>query len=123
MKLLIVEDNRQMGNLLKSLLSNIAERIFECTDGSEALECYRRHRPDCVLMDIKMESIDGIDATRQIIEVFPTARVIMVTDYDDTELREAAREAGACDYVVKENLLNLCRIVTEWTHPSRLTTG
>ncbi len=69
-----------------------------------------------------MDSVDGIDATRQIIEVFPNARVIIVTDYDDSELREAAREAGACDYVVKENLLHLCRIITELTQPSRLTT-
>jgi two-component system response regulator DegU len=121
MKLLIVEDNRQMRSLLKSLLSNLAETIFECTDGSEALEFYRRHRPDCVLMDIKMESVDGIDATRQIIDAFPTARVIIVTDYDDTELRDAAREAGACDYVVKENLLNLGRILTQWDQPRHLT--
>jgi CheY-like chemotaxis protein len=121
MKLLIVEDNRQMRSLLKSLLSNLAETILECTDGSEALEFYRRHRPDCVLMDIKMESVDGIDATRQIIDAFPTARVIIVTDYDDTELRDAAREAGAYDYVVKENLLNLGRILTQWDQPRHLT--
>lgn len=111
-----------MRHLLKSLLSKIADRIYECTDGSEALESYCRHRPDCVLMDIKMGRMDGVEATREIISAFPAARIIIVTDYDDLELREAAREAGACDYVVKENLLHLCRIVTEWTQPNQLTT-
>ena len=120
MKLLIVEDNGQMRSLLKSILSNLAETIYECPDGSEALELYRRHRPDCVLMDIKMEPVDGIDATRQIVGAFPAARVIIVTDYDDIELRDAAREAGACDYVVKENLLDLGQILTAWIHPSQL---
>jgi len=121
MKLLIVEDNEQMRNLIKSIVSNLADTICECIDGSAALEVYRRERPDCVLMDIKMEQVDGILATRQIVSAFPDARVIMVTDYADAELREAAHAAGACDYVVKENLLDLGRIVRCRTAPSHLT--
>ena len=77
MKLLIVEDNRQMRELLKSILTNLAETIYECADGSAALDSYRQHRPDCVLMDIKMDHVDGIDATRQIIDAFPTARIVI----------------------------------------------
>ena len=111
-----------MRSLLKSILSKVAETIYECPDGSEAVELYRQHRPDCVLMDIKMAPMDGIEATRQIISAHPAARVIIVTDYDDLELRDAAREAGACDYVIKENLLHLGCILNRWTHSSDPTT-
>ncbi|MFL6228905.1 MAG: response regulator transcription factor [Pyrinomonadaceae bacterium] len=111
MKLLIVEDNEQMRCLIKCLVSDLAEDVRECTDGSEALAAYAAERPDWVLMDIKMAHTDGITATRQIVETFPGARIIVVTDYDDPELREAAHAAGACGYVVKENLLSLPRLL------------
>lgn len=111
MKLLIAEDNEQMRCLIKCLVSDLAETVCECSDGSEALAAYAKQRPDWVLMDIKMANTDGIVATRQITATFPGARVIIVTDYDDADLRETAREAGASHYVIKEDLLTLPRIL------------
>jgi DNA-binding NarL/FixJ family response regulator len=58
-------------------------------------------------MDIQMAVMDGLTATRRIRAVDPAARVIMVTDHDQSDLREAARQAGACGYVVKDNLPEL----------------
>ena len=112
MKLLIVEDNSEMRRLIASLLRDLAESINECSDGAEALSAYTKHRPDWVLMDIKMDGLDGIAATKQIIEAFPGAQIMIVTDYDDAKLREAARSAGACEYVTKEDLLALRRILS-----------
>ena len=60
-----------------------------------------------------MDLVDGIQATRQIKAADPAARVIIVTDYDQADLREGARQAGACAYVVKENLLELVRFLQE----------
>jgi len=111
MKLLIVEDNEQMRSLIKCIVRDLAEEIDECADGSEAFAAYAAQRPDWVLMDIKMRDTDGIVAAREITNAFPTARIIIVTDYDDPELRQAAREAGACDYLVKENLIALPRLL------------
>ena len=111
MKLLIVEDNEQMRRLIRFLVSELAEVVHECVDGSLALAAYAQQRPDWVLMDIKMAGTDGIAATRQITTAFPDARVIMVTDYDDMELRKEAGEAGAIEYIVKEDLLELPRIL------------
>lgn len=111
-----------MRNLLRSILSTLATTIYECADGAEALDSFRQHRPDCVLMDIKMEQTDGISATRQILDSFPDAIVVIVTDYDDVELRDAAREAGATEYVVKENLLHLDRILNRLIKPNQLAT-
>lgn len=111
MKILIVEDNREMRRLLSGLLKDVAEAIYECADGAEALAAYEAHHPDWVLMDIKMLKMDGIAATRQITRAWPAARIMMVTDYDDTQLREAAHLAGAAEYVTKENLLEVRRIL------------
>ena len=51
--------------------------------------------------------MDGITATREILLFYPRARVVIVSKYDDEQTREAARKAGACGYVLKENLLAL----------------
>jgi CheY-like chemotaxis protein len=111
MKLLIVEDNANMRRLIKGLVDDLAETINECSDGAEALAAYVEHRPDWVLMDIKMERLDGIAATRQIIAAFPDAQIVMVTDYADAKSRAAASAAGACAYVVKEDLFVLRAIL------------
>jgi two-component system response regulator DegU len=111
MKLLIVEDNLDMRRLIAQIVRKKGDDIFECEDGAEALNAYRRHAPDWVLMDIEMRLIDGISATRQIIADFPEARIAIVTDHDTKNLREAAREAGACEYIAKENLIELRKVL------------
>jgi len=107
MKLLIVEDNSGVRHLIRNLVGSVAQEIRECSDGAEALAAYAAGRPDLVLMDIEMKAMDGITATRHIKAADPSARVIIVTDYDQPDLRQAAHEAGACGYVVKDNLLDL----------------
>ncbi len=67
MKLLIVEDNPEIRRVMKRMLAGLAAEIAECSDGAEALAAYIAQRPDYVLMDIEMKTMDGIAATRQII--------------------------------------------------------
>jgi CheY-like chemotaxis protein len=109
--ILIIEDNRQMRELMKSMLSDLADHIAERSDGAEALAAYAAQRPDWVLMDIAMPTVDGLAATRQIKAAFPEARVMIVTNYDDPGLRQAASEAGAAAYVLKANLLDMRRLL------------
>ena len=71
------------------------------------------HRPDIVLMDVKMAGMDGLAATRQIRQAFPEARIVMVSQWDDRALRDAARAAGAEAYVGKSDLLPLRRILAD----------
>lgn len=108
---LIVEDNQPMRNLIRSMISDLAGNVTECDDGANALASYSQCRPDWVLMDIRMKELDGISATRQIKASYPDANIMIVTDYDNQNMREAAREAGACEYVTKENLLDVRRIL------------
>ncbi len=111
MKILIVEDSEKMRQVIKSFVLSLAEEIHECADGAEALTAYEQLHPDWVLMDIMMKGMDGLTATRQIKAFYPEARIVILTNYDDADLREAARGAGACEYVMKQNLLDVRRLL------------
>jgi two-component system response regulator DegU len=106
---LIVEDDRAMRELIKKVIGNLADNFCECSDGRDALAVYGKYRPAWVLMDIRMEQVDGLIATRQITTAWPSARVLIVSAHTDDELRAAAHRAGACGYVSKENLLDIRR--------------
>lgn len=111
MKLLIVEDNASVRSLIRRVVAGPGDETDECADGRGAVEAYRRSRPDWVLMDIVMEQTDGIAATKQIKAIDSDARIIIVTSYDEIDLREAAAAAGACGYVLKENLFEVRRLL------------
>ena len=105
MKLLIVDDHVAMRRMIGRVVNDMVSDIEECGDGSEAVAAYTKYRPDGVLMDIEMSCVDGITATREILIAFPSAKVVIVSKHDDQQIREAARKAGACGYVLKENLM------------------
>jgi CheY-like chemotaxis protein len=116
MILLIVEDNPALRRLIGRVVSGLADDIHECCDGSEALPAYRRYHPVLVLMDIEMKEMDGITATREITAACPEAKVVIVSRHSDEQTRDAARQAGACGYVLKENLLDLCDLIGQITY-------
>ena len=108
MKILIVEDNSQMRQLIRSVVEDLVPTIAECADGEAAVAMYAAPHftgADWVLMDLKMPRLTGLESTRQIRAGHPDARIIIVTQYDDPYWRAAATQAGACSYVLKENLL------------------
>ena len=112
MTFLIVEDNAGIRRVLRRILAGTASAIWECADGSEALAAYEEHRPDIVLMDLRMPLIDGLAATRLIRGYDPSARIIVVTDYLDEDMKTAALDAGARDYVLKQEISGLPEIVS-----------
>ena len=111
MNILIVENSPRMRRTIRSLLAGLADEVFECEDGNQALFAYQAHRPDWVLMDIGLNDVDGIVVTGALKAAFPEAKVVIVTDYDDIRLRQAAQLAGACAYVLKEDLFQLRIII------------
>jgi CheY-like chemotaxis protein len=111
LKILIVDDNASVRRLIRSVLPALASEIYECANGADALTTYQDRRPDVVLMDIRMDEMDGIQATERIKAADQGARILIVTDYDDEELRRAAMRAGAWGYVLKKNLLALVQLL------------
>jgi DNA-binding NarL/FixJ family response regulator len=91
------------------------EVVAEAADGNEAVVAVAEHRPDVVLMDIRMPSQDGIAATRQIVQSGASARVIMLTTFDLDDLVVAALRAGASGFLLKDaqaaELVHAVRVV------------
>lgn len=113
MKILIVDDNAGMREMMRCFLPDSFDEICECDDGFDALSCYRTFLPDWVLMDWEMRRINGLAATKQIRACFPEARILLITQHDSRELRAAATDAGACGFVLKDDLFALRRFLTE----------
>jgi len=103
-RVLIVDDQALFREGLRTLLSlqPQLEVIGEAAHGQEALVLAREHRPDVVLMDLRMPVCGGVEATRRIRAAVPECRIIVLTTFeDDDDVFEALR-AGAAGYLLKD---------------------
>lgn len=110
-KLLIVEEVPALRRLLRSLLEGLELIVSECHDGRELLAACAAQQPDWVLLDLNLSDTDALEATRQISATHPRAKVLVFSDDDNLYLRDEARAAGACGYVLKENLLDVRQLL------------
>jgi DNA-binding NarL/FixJ family response regulator len=99
-----VDDHPLVRKGVASILANEPdmELVAEASDGREAVEKFRELRPDIVLMDLRMPSMDGTEATRAIRNEDPEARIIALTSYDGDQDIYRALEAGVRGYILKE---------------------
>jgi DNA-binding NarL/FixJ family response regulator len=120
-RVLTVDDHPLIRAGLSAFLRTEAgiEVIAEASNGEEAIERYRDLRPDIVLMDLSMPVMDGLSATRAIIDEFPEGRVIVLTTYDGDEDIHRALEAGARGYLVKDMLVTEVMEVVRAVHQGR----
>jgi DNA-binding NarL/FixJ family response regulator len=102
-RLLIVDNHTLFRQGLVSLLQSEPglQVIGEAGGGEEALKLAQELQPDVVLMDVKMPGMDGVEATRRLLEVMPHARVLMLTVSEEEENLFAAIQAGARGYILK----------------------
>lgn len=102
LKVLIVDDALFMRNLLGDILErNGFQVVAQATNGEEAVELYREHKPDLVTMDIVMPLKSGIEALGEIITEDPEARIIMCSALGQETLVLEAVQGGARDFIVK----------------------
>jgi CheY-like chemotaxis protein len=111
MHILIVEDNERMRRLIISLVARLGGSTCDCSRGGEALQIYARFRPDFVLLDLDTEPAQAIAVMREFVRFDPSAQIIAVTAHDSPDLREAAQQAGARDFLLKDNLLELVTLI------------
>lgn len=103
-KLLLVDDQRLMREGLRTLLEleDDFEIVGEAGDGQAGLEAYAQLQPDVVLMDIRMPVLNGVEATRRLLEKHSSARVIILTTFDDDANVFEGLRAGALGYLLKD---------------------
>lgn len=115
MRVLIVDDHERMRAAVRLLLSPLANHFHEAGEGGEAVEAFRRHQPDWVIMDVQMRPMNGLQATARIRLLDPAARVVILTQYDDPITRVEAASAGACGFLAKEELHRLPELLSGLT--------
>ena len=101
MEVLIADDSEFMRSLLREILEEEYAIVGEAENGVEAIELYNENDPDLVMMDIVMPIRDGIEATSEITETDPGAKVIMCTSVGQEEKMKSAIRAGAEGYITK----------------------
>lgn len=97
-KILVVDDEPVMREVIGLILDKY--KIMEASNGYEALEIFEKEEPDLVLMDIMMPRMDGIEATKAILEKSPYAKIVAITAYKSHKGKEMM-EAGALDILEK----------------------
>jgi DNA-binding NarL/FixJ family response regulator len=118
-RVVVADDHALFRYGLKAMLANAEdfEVVGEAATGEEVVEKVAQTRPDIVLMDIQMPGINGIEATRRVLERDPSIGVVVVTMFEDDDSVFAAMRAGARGYVLKgadaEEVLKVVGAVAE----------
>lgn len=101
-RILIVDDASIMRRILKNILViNGYEVVGEASNGKEALDLYKKLKPDLVTMDIVMPQVNGIQALKNILDYDKDAKVIMISVIDQRHALKEVIDAGACDFILK----------------------
>ena len=112
-----VDDHPLIRSGLRAVIASEPDMavVGEAANGEEAIEAYREHRPDVVLMDLRMPVMDGLSATVAIIREFPDAKIVALTTYEGDADIHRALSAGARGYLLKDmmrsQLLQVIRTV------------
>jgi two-component system response regulator DevR len=104
LKIMLVDDHEVVRLGIKALLSNYPtyEVVAEAANADEAISTAEEYQPDVIIMDIRLPGRSGIEATKEIIEVLPDTKIIMLTSFAEDDLLFDAINAGAYGYILKQ---------------------
>ena len=104
MKIVIVDDDIFVSGALTTILEASGKVTVA---GKEAAELYKIHQPDVLLMDIRMKEKSGLDASAEILEEFPDAKILLLTTFSDDEYIVKALKLGAKGYLLKQDYASI----------------
>lgn len=125
-KILIIDDHQLFREGVKRILAmeNNFDVVAEGDDGSTAIKLVEQYQPDVILMDINMPKVNGMEATRQLIETYPDVKVLILSIHDDESYVTHVLKTGASGYLLKEmdadSLIEAVRVVADggaYIHP------
>lgn len=103
-RVLLADDHAGILAALQRMLEPSCDIVGRVTDGAAALEAATRLKPDVVVLDLTLPEMNGLDACRQIKNVVPQTRVVVLTATDDAEIEKKAISVGASAFVLKYSL-------------------
>ena len=106
-KILVIDDEQDIRNLLDTLLRRKGYDVVLAESGRKGLELFRRERPDVIVLDLKMPEMDGLTVLRQIHSLDPKKPVIILTGAGTAEAEQQVRTLGVTEYIEKEFSLHL----------------
>ena len=103
---ILIDDDFLVVQALETIVSSHSniEVVATGNDGNQALELYRQHQPDLLLMDIRMKDCTGLEAARDILSKFPNANILFITTFKDDEYINKALSIGCRGYILKQNI-------------------
>ncbi len=103
-KIMVIDDQAVVRQGFVALINTVSDMtvVAEGTNGQQAIDLYRLHRPDVTLMDLRMPGLGGVEAITAIRKEFPDARLIVLTTYDGDEDIYRSLQAGAQGYLLKD---------------------
>jgi two-component system, chemotaxis family, chemotaxis protein CheY len=111
-RVVLVDDDRDMLAIMRAAINSMrCEVVAEGTTGEAAIQLYREHRPDLLLLDVTMEGMSGTEALAQVKREFPNAFVIMLTASGDLETVKQCIQAGAARYILKDASVARIRVM------------
>ncbi len=106
-KLIIVDDRAVSRQLVRQVAARPQDTVLEFASAEEAVKALGTFKPDCVMMGVSLPPPGVFPAIKRMRKTYPEMRVVAVSSFPDTELRQAASAAGATGYVSMENLSEL----------------
>ncbi len=110
-KIMVVDDNDLMRKEIVRSVALKTDTVLECKDGESAVLSCPDFKPDWILMDIRMEKMNGILASEKIKKIMPDVKIAIVTSYDNYSYRQAAKSLGIEHYFIKNNLLDIRKVL------------
>lgn len=105
-KLLVVDDEHDICDFVQNFFHERGFQVFTALNGEEAISITKKEKPELVLLDIKMQGMDGIAVLKHLKEIDKNLKVIMVTALEDQDKMNEASRLGACDYITKPLMLD-----------------